>query len=290
MLVPHNKHSIASLKIPYWSLYILAAVAIIIAASVAYFTYTYYDLLTKKGEVRELRVANEDHTSKIQQLEDEIALLNIETKEMQDKLMAVEELEIAIREMVGLEVVETESRLERTDNLTASRGGGPEEIRDNLQNIEQEIQLTTSDLNQLKEDVQSRLEYLEAVPSRWPVTGGRVSSSFGYRNSPFGGGREFHNGIDIAARTGTPVKAAGSGRVVFSGWRSGYGNTIIIDHGYGLRSLYAHNSSLLVSSGSRVEAGETIARVGSTGRSTGPHLHFTVKKDGTPVNPMNYLN
>ncbi|WP_129596303.1 M23 family metallopeptidase [Anaerophilus nitritogenes] len=115
-------------------------------------------------------------------------------------------------------------------------------------------------------------------------TRGRLTSPFGYR-----WGRK-HTGIDLAAPIGTPVSAADGGKVVFSGTKSGYGKCIILDHGGGTQTYYAHNSKLLVSVGQKVYKGQKIAEVGNTGRSTGPHLHFEVRKNGTPVNPLQYLN
>ncbi|MCR4426592.1 MAG: peptidoglycan DD-metalloendopeptidase family protein [Firmicutes bacterium] len=122
----------------------------------------------------------------------------------------------------------------------------------------------------------------------WP-TEGRVTSAFGWRTHPIFGDRRFHSGIDIAARTGTPVVAAADGYVLYSGWISGYGNTVILDHGGGLSTLYGHASSLAVSAGKAVLQGDLIARVGSTGFSTGPHLHFEVRDGGTPKDPMDWL-
>lgn len=116
----------------------------------------------------------------------------------------------------------------------------------------------------------------------WPA-GGRISSSYGYR------GGEFHGGIDIAAGTGSPVCAAAGGRVVFAGWAGGYGKSVIIDHGNGLATRYAHLSRIYVSAGETVSRGETIGAVGSTGRATGPHLHFEVMVNGGRTNPYNYL-
>ncbi|OGW21986.1 MAG: hypothetical protein A2X55_12780 [Nitrospirae bacterium GWB2_47_37] len=117
---------------------------------------------------------------------------------------------------------------------------------------------------------------------------GRVSSQYGLRQDPIDGKSRHHNGIDIAVPEGTSVASADSGKVVFSGHSSGYGNCIIIEHENGLTSLYAHNSLNLVKAGDIVDKGKTIALSGSTGRSTGPHLHFEVRKDGAPVDPERF--
>jgi len=123
---------------------------------------------------------------------------------------------------------------------------------------------------------------------RWPVMG-KISSVFGWRRSPFGRRRVFHSGLDIRAPRGRGIVAAGDGRVVHSGWMGGYGKTIVISHPGGISTLYGHCSSLLVRNGATVRSGQQIARVGSTGRSTGNHLHFEVRRNGTPQNPLRYL-
>lgn len=117
----------------------------------------------------------------------------------------------------------------------------------------------------------------------WPVSGGRISSPFGQR------GRSFHAGVDIAAAHGTAILAADSGVVTAAGWNGGFGIMIAIDHGNGTATLYAHNSSNLVSVGQRVQRGQQIARIGSTGNSTGPHVHFEVHRNGSQVNPLQFF-
>jgi murein DD-endopeptidase MepM/ murein hydrolase activator NlpD len=118
---------------------------------------------------------------------------------------------------------------------------------------------------------------------KYPVSGARLSSGFGYR-----WGR-MHNGIDLACKTGTPIRASDGGTVIFAAYSGSYGNVVKIDHGGGYVTVYAHCSSILVSKGDRVYQGQHIANVGSTGRSTGPHCHFEIQYNGTPKNPMSYL-
>ncbi|NJL85664.1 MAG: peptidoglycan DD-metalloendopeptidase family protein [Leptolyngbyaceae cyanobacterium SM1_1_3] len=118
---------------------------------------------------------------------------------------------------------------------------------------------------------------------------GSITSGFGTRIHPILGYRRFHSGVDFGASYGSTIRAADSGRVIFSGWYGGYGQAVIIDHGSGITSLYGHASELYVSEGQAVQQGQAIAAIGSTGLSTGPHLHFEVRRDGEPVNPMNFL-
>ncbi|MFH0917211.1 MAG: peptidoglycan DD-metalloendopeptidase family protein [bacterium] len=122
----------------------------------------------------------------------------------------------------------------------------------------------------------------------WPVDG-NVTSGFGYRIHPIFHVRKMHTGIDVSAGMGTSIRAASGGTVVSAGWRGGYGKCVVISHGGGLATLYAHQSEILVTEGQSVKRGEVIGKVGSTGYSTGPHLHFEVRVNGSPVDPMGYL-
>lgn len=129
---------------------------------------------------------------------------------------------------------------------------------------------------------------LQSTPAGSPVTGS-ISSRFDFRYSPFNGRLVFHEGIDIAAPHGSAVRSSAKGIVIFSGYKTGYGYLVTIDHGYGFVTRYAHNSKLLVREGDYVQRGEKIALVGSTGHSTGPHLHYEVLLNGVPVNPLNFM-
>lgn len=127
------------------------------------------------------------------------------------------------------------------------------------------------------------------TPSIWPVMG-NLTDGFGGRRNPFGGSSsEFHTGQDIAALSSTPVVAAANGTVIFAGWQSGYGQVVVIDHGDGLTTRYGHLSHVDAAIGESITRGALVGRVGSTGRSTGPHLHYEVRINDEPVDPMQYL-
>ena len=139
-------------------------------------------------------------------------------------------------------------------------------------------------------DTSEYVSLMEHVPTLWPAAG-RFTAGFGWRHDPIVPGRwEFHKGIDIANSIGTPVYAAAAGKVVWTGWNGGYGRTIIIDHGNGIRTLYAHLYKIEVKIGQNVAKGQEIAKMGSTGRSTGSHLHFEVHVNGVAVDPLRYLS
>lgn len=151
-----------------------------------------------------------------------------------------------------------------------------------------EIPLQTSPEQTIKQKPASAPAKVTTTPSIWPVTGS-VTSGFGWRISPFGDGNELHAGIDIASPAGTPVVATADGQVILSGSFGGYGNAIQIDHGSGITTIYGHNSELAVGVGHMVKKGQIIAYVGSTGKSTGPHVHYEVRVNDTAVDPWKYL-
>jgi murein DD-endopeptidase MepM/ murein hydrolase activator NlpD len=130
---------------------------------------------------------------------------------------------------------------------------------------------------------------LQRLPTHLPLTGAELSSSFGNRDDPITGRRAFHAGVDFAAAHGTPIRAAAAGTVIFADFNAAYGWSVEIAHGNGLVTRYAHASRLLVARGAAVRQGDTIAQVGSSGRATGPHLHFEVLKDGDATDPRRYL-
>jgi murein DD-endopeptidase MepM/ murein hydrolase activator NlpD len=139
-------------------------------------------------------------------------------------------------------------------------------------------------LNQLEE----LFATLASRPSGWPVRG-EITDRFGLRASPFGSGHETHGGLDIAAPYGAAIEATADGVVTFAGAQAGYGNVVVIDHGYGVTTRYGHMSRIEVEAGELVRRGAQVGTVGSTGRSTGPHCHYEVRLNDRPVNPINYL-
>lgn len=196
------------------------------------------------------------------------------------------------RELLGKLKIEEESRIK---SLDVSRGK-QETLRRELNQDKEalarqldQIEKEANDLEQVLLKLQSEGDYIGGI-MKWPVTGHtRISSPYGNRIHPILKTKRFHSGIDIPAPTGTNIVAAAAGRIAFAGTQGGYGRTIILDHGGGIMTLYAHNSQLMVSEGAQVTQGSVIAKAGSTGMSTGPHLHFEVRENGKYVDPMPWV-
>jgi len=136
--------------------------------------------------------------------------------------------------------------------------------------------------------VGTRRWLVNTTPALWPVMG-RLLSHYGQRTDPFQGGQAFHAGVDISAGVGTPVRVAADGVVIAADWGGAYGKVVVVDHGNGLQTLYAHLSRIDVIPGQEVRLGQVIAGSGATGRVTSPHLHYEVRRGGAPVNPYTYL-
>ncbi len=173
-----------------------------------------------------------------------------------------------------------------------------ESVRDLLAAVQADIAEIEGEITALEKDAAAVEAAIRAAQSSggenpgilsWPVDAS-ISSPFGYRIHPISGVRKLHTGLDLNAASGTTIRAAGSGTVILASWYGGYGNAVVIDHGGGLSTLYAHQSSIAVSVGQSLVVGDTVGYVGTTGYSTGPHLHFETREWGTPVNPMNYLS
>ncbi len=154
--------------------------------------------------------------------------------------------------------------------------------------LRKRIEILDTSFDRLEQAWGERLKVLASTPSLAPVSG-FFSDGFGWRRDPIDGAREFHKGVDIVASTGTPVRASADGLVTTAGRMAGYGATIQVVHGFGMSTRYGHLSRVMVTPGQRVKRGEVIGLVGSTGRSTGPHLHYEVFRAGVQVDPRKYL-
>ena len=166
------------------------------------------------------------------------------------------------------------------------------ELELRVEKLDQKSELVQEDIWTLYSNLLAQKEILDRTPSRQPVLDGWISSGFGYRDETFYSDHEpdFHRGVDFAAMEGSAVIASADGKVVYTGYDDeGFGNLIILDHGYGVRTYYAHLAEIYVQQGQNIKKGGKIAGVGSTGKSTGPHLHYEVRIFGVPVNPENYI-
>lgn len=308
MVVPHSKKSVASFRFSLLSFYILLAVLAALALTGAVLTYTYQRMRLNMAELHYLRRVNEEQRAQIEEL---VA----ETKAIEGSMARIEELDRQLRQIMKLEqktdtkVADKDARNVAQDDGKASGGGqllalrvlqasspasrGQKtdelaELRSKVETLKQEIDQEEADLTELKAKAISYMAYQEAKPSGMPARG-RITSRYGSRRSPFGSGVEFHTGIDIAASYGTPIVATGSGKVVSAGWFGSYGWTVVINHGYGFETMYGHASRLVVRSGQTVKRGQVIAYMGSSGRSTGSHVHYEVHLSGRKVDPYPYL-
>lgn len=172
---------------------------------------------------------------------------------------------------------------------TLSRDLSVEEFGDLVGQLSRQVEERSDQLDVLEALLVSTSANKKFLPTLSPIVDGWFSSNFGWRIDPFTGQKGFHEGIDFPAEVGTPIVAAASGKVIFADVHPQYGKMIEIDHGNGLVSRYAHASVLLVKEGDLVVRGQQVGRVGTTGRSTGPHLHFEVRLNGTPQNPARFL-
>jgi len=167
---------------------------------------------------------------------------------------------------------------------------GDDELRLALDALDEKLHRQASQLDALQSLMVNRQLESELIPSGWPVRKGWISSRYGERNDPFTGQRARHEGLDFAGKRGSDVLSVASGVVVWAGNLSGYGKTVEIDHGNGYRTRYAHNETLEVTPGTHVTAGQLIAKMGSTGRASAPHVHFEVLQNGANVNPAKFVD
>ena len=242
-----------------------------VAAFLLFFgcVYGFYGLTQ---QAQHLRVENENR-----RLRAENERQQHELNKLSNRVEAVEDTSRKLAEKSGV----------IAGNTTIPGAGGPAfpVESESLAELESKMNRIERDLRRYEREIGN-----SHTPSIWPVSG-TLESGFGGRRNPFGGSSyEFHSGQDIEADWGAPVIAGATGTVTFSGWQNGYGQLVVIDHGGGVTTRYGHLSSIAASVGKLIQRGEFLGRVGSTGRSTGPHLHYEVRINDQPVNPLQYLH
>jgi murein DD-endopeptidase MepM/ murein hydrolase activator NlpD len=274
---------------------VLCALVLCLLGGGVYFGWIFQDYVNLKGKMPRLaQLEKENQFQKSQFLH-----LAQRINKMTKRVGELEAVDHRLRTMVNMETGE--------DNTPSNGVGGPDPaLLDPRQAAEKSVGALVRKMHRSLDDLSDGIAYgkrekaelekfleeqktlLASTPSIWP-TKGWLSSGFGYRTSPFTGQREFHKGLDISARLKAPILAPANGIVRFVGWDHGYGKSIIISHGHGIKTRYAHLQKALVKKGQYVKRGDTIALVGSTGRSTGPHLHYEVHVNGMAVNPLRYI-
>jgi len=265
-----------------------------VAGSSYYFAGNYIRLLDETTELTELR-----RQAKLQKIQ--VRKFSQQVKDFESEMSRLARFERKLRVVTALE--------DSPNSLDKNWGvGGPhgltshsfqssleketlamvQGLSGNLDLLTNQARIQTISFQEMDEFFKGQKSLLSAIPSIWPVRGW-VTSRFGFRKSPFTGLPENHEGLDIAIRRGSPVRAPGDGVVISTGREYGYGKMIEIDHGYGFVTRFGHNSRYEVKAGDRVKRGQVIALTGNTGRSTGPHLHYEIIFNGVPVDPKNYI-
>lgn len=329
MLVPYSSKKTVSIRIPHWVLYAVVSFAVVtVAAVLLYRSQTNHfklqadaisqrlseawqvnselaeekALIESNARLKDAEIQNQQETYQ-ESLEREREYYQSELKSYEEK---AKELEQKIEELDGMknEIYNLLSQkagnsiginvsFEGSDESGAGGytllGYSPDKLETTYLELEDKVKAQILDFEKLYSETKRIKPYLDAKPSIWPVWG-IVTSEVGNRGNPFGGpASESHSGIDIAVPTGTNVKASGTGKVTHAGWSPGYGYLVTIDHGYGIVSMYGHNSKILVDVGQWVARGDIIAKSGNTGRSTGPHVHFEIQVYGVIKNPRNFM-
>ncbi len=293
IVLPPGGNRIRRVRLRSWLAAGLFLVGLAVLGTAGYFGYDYYTLKQFQPDLDRLEKENLAQRTQLLAFSEKIGELQAEMEKLgqfNKKLKAVlnpDNPEEAAGQFVGQGGFETDT--------ARPSGQAQRSAREVIRNMHQDLARLQEDASvaeQVQQEMQSFLESrksaLAATPSIWPSRGW-VTSGFGHRRDPYTGRREFHRGVDIANGTGTPVVAPALGVVVKEGWESGYGRVLIVHHGYGLSTMYAHLSKTLVKPGQQVKRGQRIALVGASGRTTGSHLHYEVLLNGVPVNPANYI-
>lgn len=288
MIVPHRGNKVYRFQMPFRYVKACAAtvavLAVVAAAGLIHYQFTINQAKAELDELQKLRSVNVAQAGQLNQLAKNTAIL-------QEEMMKLNQIDAEVRRLLNKEESTGTSRSGVVRPGSTYAGEGGPRIRpqaDELNNLVKDLQVSAKvrgeSLAKLRESLIERNARIAATPSIWPSQG-VITSRFGWR----WGGSDWHPGVDVAANSGTPIVSTADGVVVASGWNGGYGRQVIVDHGYGITTSYAHNSENAVSVGQKVKKGQLVAYMGSTGFSTGPHVHYEVKVNGTAVNPAGFM-
>jgi murein DD-endopeptidase MepM/ murein hydrolase activator NlpD len=300
VVVPEGPRKIRQIKIPKFWIFSVLVVFLAAGLSVA---WVVRDYLSIRRDLPRLSSLQEENTLQKQQ----ITSLSGKMEAINQKMTELKEFDRKVRAMVSMdpskgsayEHAGEQQQFIGIGGSDSSLGGGnsPSErghkklvrmMYRSLDNLDNDISVQKDEKAELLRLLDRQKSILSSTPSVWPARGW-VSSAFGYRLSPFTTEKELHRGLDICSRKGSPVTAPADGVVSYVEWDPGYGKTVIINHGYGLNTVYAHLDKVHVKKGQAVRRHQEIAQVGETGRTTGAHLHYEVHLNGVPVNPLRYI-
>jgi murein DD-endopeptidase MepM/ murein hydrolase activator NlpD len=249
-------------------------------------------------------IANSVRTSQLRNLESENQALRGEIARLEDKISGFEgqmanhvEFEERLRILADMEPMDQGMwgvgvggpEIETAADITGAAGNALSDLNEDIDRLLRQLKLQSHSFDEILKHLRSKSDELAHIPSVRPVDVGYISSYFGKRPDPFTGRMSIHEGLDFSARRGSKVYATADGTVCHAGYDRGYGYTIEIDHGNGIVTKYAHNDKLLVRKGQKIKRGDVVAYLGNSGRSTAPHLHYEVRINGAPQNPLNYI-
>jgi murein DD-endopeptidase MepM/ murein hydrolase activator NlpD len=254
-----------------------------------FFLYQYVNLNVRMLELKQLRQEAGDRNflaERVTQLEGELTRL----RDLDQRLRAVAGLgkEEAQGSALAQGGAETLSHGALLDAVRQRTGRLVDWVNRDLDTLGKEVTSRERSFRELKKFLEDKRSVLASTPTIWPLKG-LVTAGYGYRRSPFTGQREMHEGLDIAAPSGTPIQVTADGIVSFVGPLAAFGNVVFVNHGHGFTTFYAHVSTSRVKEGQQIRRGDIIAYVGMTGRTTGPHVHYEVQVNGTTVNPIKYV-
>jgi murein DD-endopeptidase MepM/ murein hydrolase activator NlpD len=279
IFVPHARAKFRKLKVSHRLLFSLISVVTSSLCLSTFFSVQYFTSLSQTHELTKLRRENHDLQSANEQFSKSVESLRTQLATVEDRTR-----KLAI--IAGITTLDEGSQGGVGGLRPTDLGDNP--YRDDLDKMSFRSKTVDKDLSVLEQRIVERNQVLSSTPSIAPVRG-ILTDGFGGRSDPFTGEPGTHNAVDISSAVGQAVRAPADGIVVKSEWANGYGNVVYISHGYGYSTRYGHLSGFAVQPGQRIKRGDVIGYVGSTGRSTGPHLHYEVRLNNNPVNPLEYI-